>query len=119
MPKRFAIGLPDTEQRFKILTLILKDTPLEPNFPLRLLAERSVGMSGSDIRELCRNAAMLPVREFVRETAADQDTLAKGQLEGFKLRPLRFSDFFEGSTVVPRPAGEDRSRIDDIDSDLS
>jgi len=60
---------------------MLKDTLLEPNFPMRLLAQRSVGMSGSDLRELCRNAAMLPVREYVRETSTDQEALAKGQLE--------------------------------------
>jgi SpoVK/Ycf46/Vps4 family AAA+-type ATPase len=60
---------------------MLKDTPLEPNFPMRLLAQRSVGMSGSDLRELCRNAAMLPVREYVRATSTDQEALVKGQLE--------------------------------------
>ena len=60
---------------------MLKDTPLEPNFPMHLLAQRSVAMSGSDLRELCRNAAMLPVREYVRETSTDQEALAKGQLE--------------------------------------
>jgi SpoVK/Ycf46/Vps4 family AAA+-type ATPase len=68
---------------------MLKDTPLEPDFPVRLLAQRSVGMSGSDLRELCRNAAMLPVREYVRETSTDQEALAKGQLEvGHFFSPL-------------------------------
>lgn len=108
---------------------MLKDTPLEPNFPLRLLAEHSVGRSGSDLRELCRNAAMLPVREYVRNAAVDQAALAKGQLEGFKLRPLRIEDFFtvEGEDIaavkahtqngVPAAAatGQDRARIDEPD----
>jgi len=121
MPKRFAIGLPDADQRFKILSLMLKDTPLEPNFPMRLLAQRSVGMSGSDLRELCRNAAMLPVREYVRATSTDQEALVKGQLEGFKLRPLRFVDFFEveGPSLSPQPTSEDRTRIDEVDDDIS
>lgn len=60
---------------------MLEDTTLEPNFPLRHLANRSVGLSGSDLRELCRNAAMLPVREYVRQTATNEEALAKGQLE--------------------------------------
>jgi SpoVK/Ycf46/Vps4 family AAA+-type ATPase len=60
---------------------MLKDTPLESDFSIHVLAQRSVGMSGSDLRELCRNAAMLPVREYVRETTTDQEALAKGQLE--------------------------------------
>lgn len=60
---------------------MLKDTPLEADFPTRLLAQRAVGLSGSDLRELCRNAAMLPVREYVRETSTNQEALEKGQLE--------------------------------------
>ena len=60
---------------------MLKDTLLEPDFPLQSLATRSVGFSGSDLKELCRNAAMVPVRDYVRETGDDHALLAKGQLE--------------------------------------
>jgi len=95
MPKRFGIGLPNADQRLKILALMLKDTPLEPSFSLHMLAERSSGLSGSDLKELCRNAAMVPVREYVRETGDNRDLLEKGQLEGFKLRQLSIRDFFQ------------------------
>jgi SpoVK/Ycf46/Vps4 family AAA+-type ATPase len=103
MPKRFGIGLPNLEQRSKILGLMLKDTALEPSFPLDLLAAKSVGLSGSDLKELCRNAAMVPVREYVRSTGDDRVTLDRGQLEGFKLRPLTIQDFFvpDGTTALP------------------
>jgi SpoVK/Ycf46/Vps4 family AAA+-type ATPase len=60
---------------------MLKDTPLEPAFPLHTLAERASGLSGSDLKELCRNAAMVPVREYVRETGENRELLEKGQLE--------------------------------------
>ncbi|KAF7974288.1 hypothetical protein HWV62_29839 [Athelia sp. TMB] len=107
MPKRFPVGLPDIEQRQKILTLMLKDTPLTPGFPIRLLAQRSVGLSGSDLREICRNAAMIPVQEYVRKTSTNSEALAKGQLEGFVLRPLSIADFFEGAgpNELPAPDG--------------
>jgi len=81
MPKRFAIGLPNYEQRLKILTLMLKDTKLEENFNTELLAAQTEGLSGSDLREACRNAAMVPVREYMRSAAHNEDLLAKGQLE--------------------------------------
>ncbi|TDL19742.1 AAA-domain-containing protein [Rickenella mellea] len=117
MPKRFAIGLPNLEQRLKILTLMLKDTALESDFQLLLLARRTEGLSGSDLKEICRNAAMMPVREHLRETGGDRETLEKGRLEGFKLRPLTLDDFFvsdAATTPLPVPAA-DRSRIDDFD----
>ncbi|KAJ7268075.1 hypothetical protein C8J57DRAFT_1435883 [Mycena rebaudengoi] len=78
MPKRYAVSLPNHEQRLNILTLILKDTPLAPDFSMNM----------------CRNAAMVPVREYVRETKGDKALLELGQLEGFHLRPLTLDDFF-------------------------
>jgi len=116
---------------------MLKDTTLAPNFPMDALAELSEGHSGSDLKEMCRNAAMVPVREYVRGTGEDQTLLAKGQLEvskscwalfeyfvwmiwdirvqGFKLRPLALEDFFshDGTTVLP--LDNDRSRLDKDD----
>lgn len=67
MPKRFAIRLPNLEQRKKILEIMLATTPLEPGFSIDALAQRTDGLSGSDLRETCRNAAMRPVRELMRE----------------------------------------------------
>ncbi|KAH7906743.1 P-loop containing nucleoside triphosphate hydrolase protein [Hygrophoropsis aurantiaca] len=134
MPKRFAVGLPGTNQRLKILSLMLKDTKLHPDFSVRSLAEQTSGFSGSDLRELCRNAAMVPVRECMRSIADDNEAMAKAQLEGFNLRPMTLSDFYEaeGSTLTsPDPddepiplrsfdsiATEDRSRIDGDDEKL-
>lgn len=67
MPKRFPIRLPNFEQRVKILTLMLAHTKLGASFSVEALARRTDGLSGSDLRETCRNAAMAPVREVMRE----------------------------------------------------
>jgi SpoVK/Ycf46/Vps4 family AAA+-type ATPase len=64
---------------------MLKDTKLSPDFSIQILAEQTDGLSGSDLRELCRNAAMVPVREFMRSSTANHDALVKGQLEVWKL----------------------------------
>ncbi len=66
MPKRFAIRLPNYEQRLKILSLMLGSTSLSPDFSIEALARRTDGLSGSDLKETCRNAAMKPVREVMR-----------------------------------------------------
>ncbi|KAJ7101524.1 P-loop containing nucleoside triphosphate hydrolase protein [Mycena belliarum] len=118
MPKRYAVSLPNVEQRLSILTLILHDTPLAPNFSMAALAELTSGQSGSDLREMCRNAAMVPVREFVRNTKGDQGLLELGQLEGFNLRPLTLDDFFAQNDAtsllpLPLPSDIDRSRLDE------
>lgn len=60
---------------------MLKGVPLSPNFPMRALAEYSRGKSGSDLKELCRDAAMLPVRELVRQAKGDVALLARRQDE--------------------------------------
>ncbi|KAF5315220.1 hypothetical protein D9619_007254 [Psilocybe cf. subviscida] len=103
MPKRFAVGLPNIEQRTKILNLMLKDTKLSPDFSIQTLAAQTEGLSGSDLRELCRNAAMVPVREFMRSSSGNHDVLLKGQLEGFDLRPLAVADFFAQDATSPLP----------------
>ena len=60
---------------------MLKDTKLSPEFSYQNLAKQADGLSGSDLRELCRNAAMVPVREFMRRTSDNHEALVKGQLE--------------------------------------
>ncbi|CAE6430046.1 unnamed protein product [Rhizoctonia solani] len=109
MPKRFAVRLPDLEQRNKILTLMLKNSTLAPNFSIRELARRTDGLSGSDLKEACRNAAMVPVREYMRQNGGSVEDMRRGQTEGFKVRPLAMTDFFtsDGTTqpVVNAPYG--------------
>jgi ATPase family AAA domain-containing protein 1 len=97
---------------------MLRDVPLAPSFPMRLLADYARGKSGSDLKELCRNAAMVPVRELVRDAKGDFARLAQGQEEvrsrfprlvylvtccttqGFNLRPLTIKDFFDPEGVL-------------------
>ena len=65
---------------------MLKDTKLSPDLSFETLAEHAEGLSGSDLRELCRNAAMVPVREFMRSTSDDHEAMAKGQLEVYFIK---------------------------------
>ncbi|KAG0237526.1 hypothetical protein BGW42_000736 [Actinomortierella wolfii] len=96
MPKRFAIKLPNDEQRYNILKLMLESTKLDPEFDFERLVRMTAGFSGSDLKEACRNASMQPLREYLRTKGSDK----KGALDGVVLnrddiRPLRLSDFFK------------------------
>lgn len=67
MPTTFHVGLPNTRQREDILRLILDGENLSNAINLKEIAEKTEGYSGSDLRELCRDAAMYRVRDYVRK----------------------------------------------------
>ncbi|PWY86843.1 ATPase family AAA domain-containing protein 1 [Aspergillus heteromorphus CBS 117.55] len=93
MPKKFPVSLPPAAQRLRILSLILKDTKVDrEDFDLHYLVKTMAGMSGSDIKEACRDAAMVPVRELIRQKKADG--LQMTAVDPKEVRGLRTGDFF-------------------------
>ena len=93
MPKKFPVSLPALTQRRRILKLILKDTKTDPDhFDIEYLARVMAGMSGSDIKEACRDAAMVPVREFIRAQRDQGVSMAGVQTQ--TVRGVRTDDFF-------------------------
>jgi len=92
MPKRFAVQLPNADSRRKILKLILKDTKVD-QLDVEALVRGSAGMSGSDLKEACREAAMMPVREFIQGRRARGEHI-KG-IQAQDIRGLKTSDFFQ------------------------
>lgn len=93
MPKKFPVSLPDKSQRLRILQLILKDTKTDPiHFNVDYIARVTAGMSGSDIKEACRDAAMVPVREYIREYKASGNAMSS--IDPTRVRGMRTEDFF-------------------------
>jgi len=93
MPKKFPISLPNASQRLKILKIILRDTKLDKeSLDLDYLSRVMAGMSGSDVKEACREAAMVPVREMIqrqRQSGQRMESMRPGEVRG-----LRTADFF-------------------------
>jgi len=83
--KRIYVPLPDAEARRALLKNLLKgdDYALQGSDLERLVRETD-GYSGSDLKALCQEAAMLPIREL----GGLVSTVKKSEL-----RPLRLSDF--------------------------
>ncbi|XP_057375570.1 outer mitochondrial transmembrane helix translocase-like isoform X2 [Daphnia carinata] len=75
MPASFFIGLPGTEQRRQIAQTILKNERLATDVDLEQLATLTEGFSGSDIREVCRAAAVYGMRDSLK--SATNDTLVE------------------------------------------
>lgn len=102
LPKRFLVSLPDSDQRKKILQVLLRDTEVDENdFNIDQIALNAQGLSGSDLKELCREAALNAAKEYIRRKrqliAANkeksQNTIKVQEDENLAIRPLRTSDF--------------------------
>lgn len=92
MPKKFPVPLPNKDQRRRILQLVLSGSKRDPKFDLDYIAQVTAGLSGSDIKEACRDAAMVPMREYIRERRASGQSMAG--VNPHQIRGIRTDDFF-------------------------
>ena len=100
MPKKFPVSLPNARQRRQIFDLTLRGTRIDRSisrsgnlaFDIEVLVRLSAGLSGSGIKESCRDAAMVPVREHIRTSQAAGKSL-RG-IDAQNVRGLRTEDFF-------------------------
>lgn len=109
MPRTFEIGLPDKFQREKILRLQLKNEAVDQDFDFHQLSVDCVYYSGSDLKELCRAALMIPLREHIDHVrtaaaAAKKRGQDESELPQITMRPLSMADFQEAKTMV-QPTG--------------
>ncbi|MFX1266889.1 MAG: CDC48 family AAA ATPase [Promethearchaeota archaeon] len=63
--REIVIGVPDTDGRYEILLIHTRGMPLNGDVDLKLIAERTHGFVGADIEALCKEAAMLAIREIL------------------------------------------------------
>lgn len=92
------------------MQLLLKGENVDPDVESALphLAEMAEGYSGSDLKELCRAAAMEPIRELVKETSR-RAVMGEGHVEppdGASARPMSRNDFVVAMSKVKR-TGQD------------
>eukprot|EP01018_Ginkgo_biloba_P008121 Gb_04819 [translate_table: standard] len=85
LPRSFEVGMPGCKERAKILEVILKDENVEENIDYDYIASLCEGYSGSDLTDLCKQAAYAPIRELLEQEK-------KGQIIPETPRPLKQSD---------------------------
>lgn len=107
MPKKFNIELPDAAQRKRILNIILKDTTMGEKFDLDQLVTETEGMSGSDLTEACRDAAMAPVREYIKLKVREGRKVGEvglGSINKKEVRGVENHDFFRKESGGRQPS---------------
>lgn len=85
LPQAFEVGMPDRKERANILKVILKGENVEDNIDFDHIAGLCEGYSGSDLTELCKQAAYAPIREMLQQEKT-------GQITSQMPRPLKQSD---------------------------
>jgi SpoVK/Ycf46/Vps4 family AAA+-type ATPase len=71
---------------------LLKDTETDANLDYTELVNITEGFSGSDLRELCRNAAMLCVREAIKQQMKGDSFDVRTMTEEVSMTHIEFYD---------------------------
>ncbi len=111
-PGRFdltiALPLPDFAAREAIAWVHLRERPLADDVDPRLIARETAGRSGADIAGLCRQAAVLAIREAIsagRDTETESLYLASRHFTEAAAQ-LGYEDFddapYDDETIQPR-----------------
>lgn len=99
LPRAFEVPLPDASQRKRILSVLIRGEDVDDTLwadrdgALDRLALATEGYSGSDLQDLCKQAAMLPIHDLLEEERA---AVAAGvvDLPAREPRPLTAEDLF-------------------------
>jgi transitional endoplasmic reticulum ATPase len=72
---RIDVGAPDRSDRLEILTVHARSMPLADDVDLGAIADRTDGLSGAELAQLLRDAAMRAVREHLASGSQDDTRL--------------------------------------------
>jgi len=86
LPCRFFVGLPQDEQRGAILNVILSKESLSEDVDISEIACLTNGYSGSDLKELCRLAALQCLREQLNDNDLDEQDSEEAMLNDMEQR---------------------------------
>ena len=70
--KEILLGVPDEDARIGILKTMTKDMKLSGDFDLKVLARRTPGYVGADVRSLTKEAAVIAINRIFKNVLKDQ-----------------------------------------------
>jgi ATPase family AAA domain-containing protein 1 len=107
-PRRILVDLPDLDTRKEILEVTLAENRLDKGVNLTMIAERLEGYTGSDIKEVCREAVVQISHEQARlldqRFVNTREDITEGSLQ--HLRPVTMDDFEKALSKLKRSVSE-------------
>jgi SpoVK/Ycf46/Vps4 family AAA+-type ATPase len=98
LPCKIEIGLPTTVQREDILKVILRSENVSRDVNFATLALDTEGFSGDDLREMCKQAAMLALTETDNQT--EQTLVDETEDNSFEMQTITMSHLEEACGKV-------------------
>ncbi|KAL9242078.1 hypothetical protein vseg_016115 [Gypsophila vaccaria] len=80
LEKRILVPLPEPEARKAMFQELLPPSPSEDQVPYDLLVTKTEGYSGSDIRLVCKEAAMRPLRRLMAVLEQKEEVVPENEL---------------------------------------
>lgn len=109
-PRRILVDLPDLATRTEILEVTLAENRLDPSVNLTKIAERLEGYTGSDLKEVCREAVVQISHEQAKlldegyMNESQEKDITEGSLQ--RLRPVTNEDFDKALSKLKRSVSE-------------
>lgn len=98
LEKRIYIPLPTEQGRAELFKINMRGLDLEDNIDWQKLIKLTEGYSGADISNVCRDAAMMPMRKKIIQGGIDLTAITQMQAEINV--PLSMNDFIEASKNI-------------------
>ncbi|KAI6182883.1 Katanin p60 ATPase-containing subunit A-like 1 [Aphelenchoides bicaudatus] len=114
LEKRIYIGLPDFETRLCLLKQSLTEVKVDGDIQLEKLAQQMDGYSGADITNVCRDAALQPMRECIQ--SMDYSAVVQLSTSVLEEKPIKMCHFNEAmQRVNPSCTQADIKKISFVD----
>lgn len=108
LEKRVYIPLPDPESRQQMFEINMKGIALCDDINYEELSKMCEGYSGADINNVCRDAAMMPLRRKLREGGSKPITLERvAEIRQDAEAPLTMDDFKEALSNIQKSVSQE------------
>ncbi len=105
--KRVYIPLPNEKGREQLFNLNLKNIKIKDDVDISKLIEATSGYSGSDIANVCREAALMPMRKKLLNTGINfMDLVNNPELKNELDSPISHEEFMEALQNISKSVSE-------------